>query len=190
MLGKKNRKQELYDRIRKSSKDAVILEEMERLGFWPKAGTMPEDPADSIRRKGELRQELNELRSQQSALQNTERMLRDIKKQRMKESRARQKENRERKERERIERAAAWKEKKSKEIVYLGEQVSGGINEVEGDSERLESLGLPYFKNGESIAQAMNITINTLRFLSYNRQVSTTTNYVDFVVPKKTGGVP
>ena len=48
-------RQELYDRIRETSKEEFILEEMIRFGFWPAAGEIPEDPADEIRRMGEIR---------------------------------------------------------------------------------------------------------------------------------------
>ncbi|MFB2977452.1 hypothetical protein [Microseira sp. BLCC-F43] len=52
---------ELYDRIRQTSREEVILEEMIRLGFWPAQGTVPQDPADEIRRQGEIYRELGEL---------------------------------------------------------------------------------------------------------------------------------
>ena len=48
-------RQELYDRIRESSGDEVILEEMIRLGFWPRGENTPDDPATEIQRRGELR---------------------------------------------------------------------------------------------------------------------------------------
>ena len=38
------RRQELYDRIRESSKDEVIVEEMRKLGFWPERGELPSGP--------------------------------------------------------------------------------------------------------------------------------------------------
>lgn len=53
---------ELYERIRQSSKDEFIVEDMIRLGFWPERGVMPQDPAEEIRRRGELQRELGELR--------------------------------------------------------------------------------------------------------------------------------
>ncbi|MFT5328352.1 MAG: RNA-directed DNA polymerase, partial [Planctomycetaceae bacterium] len=36
-------RQEIYDRIRESSKNEVILEEMIRLGFWPQQEGAPEN---------------------------------------------------------------------------------------------------------------------------------------------------
>ena len=44
-----NIRQELYDRIRESSKDEVILEEMIRLGFWQRSEGQPSPPEDLIR---------------------------------------------------------------------------------------------------------------------------------------------
>ena len=46
-------RQELYDRIRESSKDEVILEEMIRLGFWPDGTAAPSPAAAAIRERGE-----------------------------------------------------------------------------------------------------------------------------------------
>nr|WP_318736160.1 hypothetical protein [Roseofilum sp. Belize BBD 4] len=54
-------RQELYDRIRKMGREAFILEEMIRYGFWPEQGELPQDPADEIRRRSELYQQLSEL---------------------------------------------------------------------------------------------------------------------------------
>ena len=63
-------RQELYDRIRQTSKEEYVLEEMIRLGFWPAQGQIPEDPATEIRRMGEIRRELEQLRQENARLQN------------------------------------------------------------------------------------------------------------------------
>jgi hypothetical protein len=57
-----SRWEELSDRVRKSSREQVILEEMIRLGFWPERGTVPEDPAEDVFRRTEIRHELAALR--------------------------------------------------------------------------------------------------------------------------------
>jgi hypothetical protein len=67
-----DKRQELYERIRASSKDEVILEEMIRLGFWPAQGHLPDDPADEIRQRAALEQQLAALRTEQSRLHNIE----------------------------------------------------------------------------------------------------------------------
>jgi len=188
-MSQPTKRQELYDRIRQSSKQEVILEEMIRLGFWPREGEIADDPADEIRRRGEIRNELDALRTEQKRLKNTEAMLREVKKQRMAESRRRQQETRERRERERIERAHAWRSRRDCEIIYLGEGVSRGLNGREGDGARLEARGLPLLQTPEEIAAAIGISVNTLRFITYNRPVSRVSNYIRFEIPKKTGGM-
>ncbi len=57
-------RQELYDRIRKSSRDEVILEEMIRYGFWPKADGLPTDPAAEKARIAAIRAELEAARAE------------------------------------------------------------------------------------------------------------------------------
>ena len=100
-------RQELYDRIRQSSKDEVVLEEMIRLGFWPKQSTLANDPAEEIRRRGELEAELRALRTEASRLHDIEAMKREARKRRLEESRRKREQNKQRRVREREERKAA-----------------------------------------------------------------------------------
>lgn len=181
-------RQELYDRIRQTGKDEFILEEMIRFGFWAPQGTIPEDPADEIRRQGEIRRELETLRQQSSQLRNEKELRKQMLKQRLEESRRKQKETKERREQELLERAAAWQEKKQKDIIYLGEDVSGGLNNTEANIERLQSHNLPLCNTALEIAEAMEVSIGKLRFLAFNRKTSTISHYIRFKVPKKTGG--
>src|SRR3989475_4310209 len=74
---------EIYERIKASSKQEVILDEMQRLGFWPKGEGQPQLAAAHIQREGELRRELAELRQQIAVRQNPERALRQMRKERM-----------------------------------------------------------------------------------------------------------
>ncbi len=60
-MADKNIRQELYDRIRESSKDDVVLEEMKRMGFWSKNESGPTVPELLIKKEAELRKELNKL---------------------------------------------------------------------------------------------------------------------------------
>ncbi|MDM8532747.1 reverse transcriptase domain-containing protein [Anaerolineales bacterium HSG25] len=181
-------RQELYDRIRATSKLEFILEDMIRLGFWPAEGEMPEDPAEDIRRQAELRKELKSLRAKNSRLYNEQALLKELKQKRLKESRQRQKETKERRAQERQAKAEAWRQKKEREIVYLGEGVSGGLNETTCDEARLQQYGLPRLDSAAEIASAMSITVGELRFLSFARKTSKTSHYVRFKIAKKTGG--
>ncbi len=182
-------RQELYDRIAASTKDEVILEEMIRLGFWPRgAGGPGGDPAEEIRRRGELERLLVSLTTERVRLQNPEAIKKAWRQQRMEEARQKRQETKERRLRERQERAAAWQRRKDHEILYLGEGVSGGLNGVEGDDARLTAAGLPLLHTAEELAAAMKITVGELRFLAYSRRVSTVSHYKRFEIPKKSGG--
>ncbi len=181
-------RQELYDRIRQTSKEEFILEEMIRYGFWSTQGEIPQDPADEIRRTGEICRELTELRKESSRLHNEKQLRKQMLKQRLEESRRKRQETKERRERERLERAEAWKQKKQREIIYLGEGVSAGLNNTEGNEERLQSYSLPLCNTSEQIAAAMGISIGKLRFLAFDRKTSTVSHYIRFKIPKKTGG--
>jgi RNA-directed DNA polymerase len=54
-------REQLYERIRKGSKQEVILEEMQRLGFWPQDAAQPTVEAQLIRRESELQATLGKL---------------------------------------------------------------------------------------------------------------------------------
>src|SRR4051812_47218237 len=100
---------ELYERIRKSSKDEVVLEEMIRLGFWPSELGPPRDTLEEVARRQELRQELEGLMAHEVQLQDVEVAKRLLHQRRLKESRERRKETRLRRLRERQERAESWR---------------------------------------------------------------------------------
>ncbi|MGD1911730.1 MAG: reverse transcriptase domain-containing protein [Rivularia sp. (in: cyanobacteria)] len=181
-------RQELYEQVRNLGREEFILEEMIRYGFWSPQGTIPEDPADEIRRAGEIRRELQELRRESSRLRNEQYLRKEALKKRLAESRKKQQETKERREKGRLERARAWQQKKEREIVYLGEEVSAGLNNGEANLERLQNNNLPPCNTGEEIATAMGISIGKLRFLAFNRKTSSVSHYIRFKMPKKTGG--
>ncbi len=181
-------RQELYDRIRETSKEEFILEEMIRFGFWPAQGEIPEDPADEIRRIGEIRRELDELRRENSQLHNEQALRKEMLKQRLIQSRQKQQETKERREKERQERAENWHQRKQQEICYLGDEVSGGINNTNYNEERLQSYQLPLCNTAAQIAAAMEISVGQLRFLAFARKTSHISHYIRFKIPKKTGG--
>jgi len=181
-------RQELYELIRKTSRDEFVLEEMKRLGFWKTSIEKPSISEELIKRKGELHRQLSDIRDSERAIREPEQLLKEYRQKRMKDSRERQKANRIKREAARIEKAKAWKERKSKEIFYLGEEISGGLNDTESNTDRLQKFNLPDFQNADSLAKAMKIKINELQFLAYNRKVSRVSHYHRFYMKKKSGG--
>ena len=165
-------RQELYDRIRASSLNEVVLDEMIRHGFWPSAEARPTDPTTEIRRRGELERELGELRAKALRFDDEQALRRDAHRKRLADAREKRAETKARREQARVDRAAAWSQRKRTEIGYLGEEVSASLNNLEGDPARLARHGLADFADIAALARAMGITVGELRFLAFDRKVS------------------
>jgi RNA-directed DNA polymerase len=179
-----NIRQQLYDRIRESSKDEVILEEMIRLGFWPAGEGQPTAPEEVIRRSGEVSRELSELYKKQSRWTDPERAIKEMHKQRKRAAIQRRGETKLRRARERHERAFAWAERRKTDILYLGEGVSAGLSKAAG----AQAAGLPLLPDVKALALAIGVPVAELRFLSYERALSRISHYQRFLIPKKSGG--
>jgi retron-type reverse transcriptase len=107
--------------------------------------------------------------------------------------------DRETKERIKAEKKAAAEQRKKdhaarvaanrlSDIVHLGRGVSAGLADRRSNIEKLEKLGLPLLSTPADIANALAITIPKLRWLAWHAEASTVSHYVQFLVPKKSGG--
>jgi len=180
--------EEIRRRLEGISRDELTLAEMQRTGFWPKDQAEPNLPAEVTGKIGTLQREMAALRTERSRIADRERLLAAYRKQRLLESREKQKETKARRERERQAKAAAWQERKKREILYLGEGVSAGLNQKENRSERLAQRGLPAIGSALELAKLMGIELGELRFLSFHREASKINHYRRFEIPKKRGG--
>ncbi|MEW6352421.1 MAG: reverse transcriptase domain-containing protein [Thermodesulfobacteriota bacterium] len=88
----------------------------------------------------------------------------------------------------REQRAKAVDERKRTDIVFLGRGVSKDLADRRANVEELQKRGLPVLASPADLARAMELTIPTLRWLAFHSEASPTTHYVNFVVPKKSGG--
>ena len=79
-------RQQIYDRIRQTSKDEFILSEMQRLGFWPKNDAAPSLPEQLIKKEGELQRELSALLQERRKYEDREAILAEMRKKRMEEA--------------------------------------------------------------------------------------------------------
>ena len=181
-------RQELYNRIRQTSREDFILDEMIRHGFWPAATEKPEGPVAEVQRMEELREEIRKLTVENRHLQNTESIRRQQRLERLKKSRETRKANKERRLREREQRAEAWKQKQTREIGYLGKGYSSTLSKNESDAARLAANGLKPLHTPEELAAAMEIQLGLLRFLAFDRRTSKVHHYSQFSIPKKSGG--
>lgn len=182
-------RQQIYDRIRNSSRDEYILEEMIRLGFWPKEKDKPSPPEMVIQRQAELQRELRQLMARQRLVEDPERALKQMRKQRMAESRRRRKENKIRRIKATHARAVAWHQRRQKEIMFVGQEHSRGLNHTVNKSAILAQHHLPDLPDAFSLAEAMGLPLSELRFLTYTRPVATVRHFQHFEIAKKTGGM-
>lgn len=181
-------RQQIYDRIRETSKEEFILVEMKRLGFWGKKDGEPGVPELLIKKETELQKELNKLGEEKRKFQNREAVLKEMRMKRMAEAKLKREVNKKKKEQQRFDKAEAWKNKKATEIIYLGENVSLGLNNTENNIAALQKHNLPVFADETELATAMGVDLKELRFLAFNRKVSEVSHYRKFYMPKKSGG--
>ena len=83
MADNRSIRQQLYDRIRESSKDSVVLEEMKRMGFWTNNEDGPTIPELLIKKEVELNKELSKLYDEKRKYQNKEAVLKEMRQKRM-----------------------------------------------------------------------------------------------------------
>ncbi|MFD2450739.1 reverse transcriptase family protein [Ideonella paludis] len=183
---------ELLARIALSSKDAVVLAEMQRLGFWPKDAAQPTLESALIQREAELQQALNELQDELRVKGDPQAALQAMRQARMARAREQREAHAQVREKARYERALRWHQARDTEVGFLGLGVSGGLQadaDPAGTTARLVRSGLPALSTPLELAQAMGLGLPELKFLCFHREVARTTHYRRFDLPKKTGGV-
>lgn len=179
-------RQQIYDQIKASSKDAFILAEMQRLGYWPNAEA-PTLQADLIQRKTQINKRLQTLNQQ---VADPAAALKKLHETRMQEALTKRADTKIKREVQRYEKALAWHARRQTQIDYLGD-ATGYKPDPEATPSNAQSLaqyGLPLCSTGLELAALMGITLNELRFLTYTNQVSTVQHYQQFAIAKKTGG--
>jgi retron-type reverse transcriptase len=112
----------------------------------------------------------------------------ELKKQRMAESRKKRELARQKRLAERTAAKAATQETKKTELRYLGAGVSAGLDRTTSDTDRLRAAKLPVANTALELASAIGVSLGELRFLAFAREVSTTTHYRRFTIPKRSGG--
>jgi retron-type reverse transcriptase len=87
------------------------------------------------------------------------------------------------------DRAEAIARRKASDIIFLGRGVSGRLNDRQSNAERLQTLGLPVLSTPADLAGVLGLRIPRLRWLAFHTPVASRTHYVQFTVPKKSGGL-
>ncbi|QMI06131.1 reverse transcriptase family protein [Citrobacter sp. RHB25-C09] len=181
-------RQQLYERIRETSKEEVILAEMIRLGFWDGEQKKPDLTAEFIAQRAALEKRLAELGQQQQLYSDPQKALRELHKARKKAALEKREQTRIARNQARYERAQQWHQKQQSEISWLGEGFSFGLSDTTQNEARLKQQNLPLLADSQTLATLMGITINELRFLCFQKDVSRINHYRRFSLLKKSGG--
>jgi hypothetical protein len=86
------------------------------------------------------------------------------------------------------QRADAGVQRRVTDILFLGRGVSGRLGERVSNFERLDTLDLPHLATPAELAAALSLSIPRLRWLAFHTEVAARVHYVNFTVPKKSGG--
>lgn len=176
-------RQELYDKIKLTSKDSFILEEMKRLGFWD--SNKPKLAKEMIEQKVALQKELNTFSKK---IKDPKSALKDIHKQRMKEAMDRREETKKAREKKQENIKQQREIKKDNEVGFIGYSFIKDLNNKTSNNELLKQNNLFEIKDTKELADKMGVDIGLLKRLTYTQKLSTSSNYVSFKIPKKTGG--
>ncbi len=74
------------------------------------------------------------------------------------------------------------------DIVFLGRGVSSGLADRRSNLEMLQARGLPVMSTPADVARELKLTIPRLRWLCFHADAMQRMHYVNFEIPKRSGG--
>lgn len=86
-------------------------------------------------------------------------------------------------------RAAAIAHRRATDIIYLGPGVSGRLGDRRAHVEALQEQGLPVLATPGDVAEALGLSVPTLRWLCFHEEAVGRSHYVYFEIPKRSGGM-
>jgi retron-type reverse transcriptase len=89
----------------------------------------------------------------------------------------------------RQQRAKEIAHRRATDVLFLGRGVSGRLGQRDSDGVRLQAAGLPVLSTPTDLAATLGLSIPELRWLAFHAEVATRIHYVQFTVPKKSGGL-
>ena len=189
MLNKPNRKAQIREEIKKSSRDAFILKEMKRLGMWPNDEDKPSLQEELITRRKEIQKEISDLSKKNRRYENREAELNKYKKQRLLDSREKQKLNKLKKKEAHENKQKERRESLGEDINYLGKRYSHQLKDKKCDIDVLSQHNLSHITDVKSLATTLKVSVYDLRFLCFDRKLSKQCHYISYGIKKKTGGI-
>ena len=87
------------------------------------------------------------------------------------------------------ERAEQIARRHDEDILYLGPGVSTKLSDRRCHVEGLQAKGLPVLASPADVARAIGISVPELRWLCFHNEAAKHTHYVQFEIPKRSGGM-
>ncbi len=78
--------------------------------------------------------------------------------------------------------------RKATDIAFAGKGVSAVLGDRASDAAKLGGAGLPVLHTPAELAAALGLSIPKLRWLCFHTEAATRIHYIQFEVPKKSGG--
>ena len=166
----------------------LLVERMRALGFWPADEGMPDEPPAAAAERAKLLDELARLRHRDAKAADASEALKHERIRRWKESKKRRAAARAAKEKAREERRAAWHQARAVSLVHAGEGVSAALQDRQSDESKLSARGLPLANTPAELATQLDVSLATLRWLTFHREAAPLVHYHRYEVPKKVGG--
>ena len=165
--------------------DYLMLSRMRLRGYWPANVEPTPDPPDEASERRAVSAELRELKKTGA---DKGKLLAAERKRRWKESLERRAARKAEKAAEAAARREAWEQIRRTGAPYLGEGVSGGLNDAASDASKLEAAGLPVWHAAADVAAGLGLPLPRLRWLTYHRGGSAVVHYHRYDLPKPGGG--
>ena len=192
------------DDIKQLGKREFERREMERLGFWPPAGSDLPQSVEEMRAKlapinnqlrevaesaRPLRLRLGEVERELSSASDIETKIAEVRRARIERVKAARIERKERRAKERDERLTLDKTWRQEQLPHLGHGVSRRLRfDLPSDSAKLGQLDLPVWNEPKDLAAFLEISLGQLAWLCYHREVAPLDHYSHFSIPKRSGG--
>lgn len=163
------------------------IERIQELGLWPPNLQIPDTTI--LQRIERLDKEI---RDRRFALylpeKNKKSILRNLNKQYETKSKVRRNEHKVAAIALKQKKLNNWNKFKTKNFIHLGRGVSNWLNYRKQDNKKIKSLGLPLIKKALNLPELLETDFKTLKWLSYHSLASRTCHYLDFRIPKRSGG--
>jgi len=170
------------------------LEEMLRLGFYEVDENKQKELDSLIKHREEslsqiksIETELKHVQAEIQEAQDTEKLLTDIREKRIFQSKIIREQRRQQKLEQKKVHSEQDRKRRLRVPPFLGRKVSGRLQYDNGSEEILRLNTLPVIFDVQDLADALELKLQDVSWLCYDREVTSVDHYKRFIVPKRSG---